>query len=733
MTALDYPIKGDRPLGTGDKDQLGFREVAARIASSLVDHRSDNGLVIGLEGAWGSGKSSLLYLIEDELGKFSEDQQPIIINFRPWLIGNRDALMDSLFGDFTKRLDELAMDAGDLARVSASKAQEAAATLRKFTKFVSRAASVMEVTGEVTGISLLRWLGKGARAAGEMANGEVAPQLFDVKEQLVEALKELNQRFIITIDDVDRLEPAEVMEVLRLIRAVGDFPNVIYLLCYDGDILAHSIKKAAKVKSGAAYLEKIVQLTIMVPQPEPLQLRQWFTDELYLLASTKNEDELARLRSVVDYEGGAQLRTPRSVVRTLDAVRFSWPPLEMVGADLADFVFLQLIKDGNPSLYRWIENYVATAALVSLGTARVSEEESAKELSVLQTIVAENRVDSYEGRYHFADILPGVEASYDDDGAPFEIYQQVAEEDRDDAIRNARLASSDHYSLYFRLAAPIHAITQEEFTYIWQAAAAGTEPTKEMLMLLHGQIAAGSLSKVDMLLDRIKGGAYETLSNNQCENILIALAQTMDEAYRSRPFDEDWVSTLWTRATALIPLLLSQIQDERRSSVLEAMFCGGVAISWLTTVLRRETFSHGRYGDRPRAESEWLMTDNELDQIIQLMLGRFRKMLPEELLGVISPANLLFAWRQCGDEKGPQKLVDECMASDSGLIAILEKFENTVRSSDRGNFKTLRRENLAEFFDYDDVVQRVNSLKEDGELGSRARDLATAIERGARY
>src|SRR5689334_7827534 len=86
MTPSTTSVKGDRALASSDDDKLGFRDVAARIATSLVDHASYGGLVIGIEGAWGSGKSSLLFLIEDELGKLPAEQRPTVVNFRPWLI-----------------------------------------------------------------------------------------------------------------------------------------------------------------------------------------------------------------------------------------------------------------------------------------------------------------------------------------------------------------------------------------------------------------------------------------------------------------------------------------------------------------------------------------------------------------------------------------------------------------------------------------------------------------------
>jgi KAP family P-loop domain len=654
----NYSVKGDRALSSGDEDKLGFREVAKQIVTSLVDCASQDGLVIGIEGAWGSGKSSLLFLIGDELGKLPEDRRPTVINFRPWLIGNRDALITSLFGELSRELDRVALNAGDPTRISVAKAKEAGEALRSFMNGLGRAGSVIEFAGEASGIGLLKLAGKGAKAAADAAGKEPAPlPLSELKDKLVTSLRDLGHRFVITIDDVDRLEPAEVIEILRLVRSVVDLPNVIYLLCYDSDTLAHSIERAASVSGGHLYLEKIVQLTVMVPKPEPLQLRQWFSDELHLVASTKDEDELSRLKLVIDYEGGRQLRTPRSVVRALDAVRFFWPPLREAEADLADLVWLQFIKDGNSALYRWIEEYCGTAAALSLGTARVEDAEKTRELGALLTAVPSGHFEDLTYRYHFAEQLPGVELDHTQGGNKFRIFEHVSDSDRDEAIRKKRLASPDHYRLYFALAGPSHALTQNDFTSMWAAAEAGAEEAGTALLHLHNQHAAGSLTKADLVLERVKSGAYELLEPGQCENLLSALSQVMDEAYRRHPFDRFWVSSLWDRAQWLIPLLLSRIEPERRPAVVTTIFSGGAAIGWLTSLFRHETFAHGRYGDRSRPETEWLFTNAELDRITELMLARYRAMSATDLFRCPDPVGLLFAWRQGGDEQGPRRLL----------------------------------------------------------------------------
>lgn len=725
-------IKGDRALAAGDNDKLGFRDVATRIATALVDHASEGGLVVGLEGAWGSGKSSLLFLIEDELKKLPQEQRPTVVNFRPWLIGNRDALLASFFAALSKRIDQVALEGGDASRVTVTKAKATAEALRKFAAGLGKAGAAIEVAGDAIGFAPVKLAGTGLKAMREMAKDKVADSsLNELKEKLIASLRDLGHRFIVTIDDVDRLEPQEVIEVLRLTRSVADFPNVTYLLCYDSEILSHSIEEATKVKSGKAYLEKIIQLTIMVPKPEPFQLRKWFSDELHHFASTKSDDELSRLKSVIDYEGGRQLKSPRGVVRTLDSIRFFWPPLRDVQADLADLVWLQLIKDGNPKLYRWIEGYCATAALLAIGTGRIEEAEQGKTLVELIESVAVSHFDDYTYRYYFSEQLSGCEVDYSKDGGQFKLFQQIGAEKRNAAIRSRRLASPDHYRLYFALAGPSHALTQADFDAMWSAADSGAADVEHLLLRWHKEEGTGSLSKADIFLERLAGGNRELLSHLQCRAFLIAFSNVMDQAYRVREFDVSWVNSVWDRAEHLVPILLSRMSAAERQSTLDIMFGRGSAISWLTEIFRRETFAHGRYGSRQRPEGDWFMTDLELDRVEDLVLARYRSMSAAQILAVVRPLSLLFAWQQGGDEAAPRTLVESHMVKDEGLIEVLERLASTITSSSRGVYRALRRQELSPFLDYDVARDRVGKIS--GTLADRAQKLAEAFKDGDGY
>ena len=725
----DYEIKGDRALGDGDDDKLGFRDVAKRIAKSLVDRVSQDGLVIGIEGAWGSGKSSLVFLIGQEVERQHAQTNPTIISFRPWLVSSRDALIAHLFGELSGQLEKVSSDSGYATPVQRAKAKAALQALRQFVGGLSSVGSMIELAGEASGIIGFKYLGKGIKTLAKWSNGKPkTPQLSALKDNLCNALNQLGHRFIVIIDDVDRLEPSEVIEVLRLVRSVLDLPNIIYLLCYDRQILSQSIEHAAGVRSGEKFLEKIMQLTVMVPKPEPLQLRQWFTDELHLFASVKNDDERSRLKRVIDIEGERQLETPRSVIRALDAVRFFWQPISELQADLADLVWIQLVKEGNPKLYRWIEEYCGTASVLSIGIARIDDREKTEMHAKLVCAVPNNYFSNLSNSVFFSEQLPGVEPASSENRNEISIFEKVSEKEQREAIQGKRIASPDHYRLYFALAGPTHALTHADVTSVWKGTENGPEQVGNALLLLQDQSVAGSLSKADLFLERLKDGTDRALSSVQAESILLAFSRVLDEAYKRYPFDAFWPGTIWDRAKDSIPYLLTSLDHNERDRVLTTMFDDGIAIGWLTSILRDETFAHGLYGDDPRPEHEWLFSKAQMEKVTKLMLKRYQALSAEEFLDIPQPLSLLFAWRQAGDMEGARQFVSSNINTNEEFVRMLEIFLSTVTSSNRGVYKVLRKDNIEKFLDYERSIERINSLREDPELGDRANQLATAVK-----
>lgn len=720
-------VVGDRRLADSEDDRLGFSDAAKRIARAINNQSSADGLVIGLDGKWGSGKSSLLFLVETELEKSSSLPIPTIINFKPWLIGNRDGLLAYLFTELNKGIARVASGQGDVTKATAIKAKEAGEALKKFAAGIGEVGGFIEIAGDAISFPPVTWAGKGIGLLKNLKkSGE--PQLDKLKDRLVGALRNINHRFVITIDDVDRLDPAEMLEVLRLTRSVVDLPNVTYILCYDSEILSQGIERAANVPDGKAYLEKIIQLSIMVPQPEAFQLRHWFSDEISKIL-TFDDDGRDRLRTVIDYEGGRQLRTPRSVIKVLDSIRFVWPALSDTGIDVADLVWLLLIKDGNPQLYRWIEGYCATLSAISIGVARVEDNEKRREFNKLMACISDDHFDDLMYRHFFCEQLPGVDMSYAVDGDKMKLFESVPQQDRDRAILHRRLASPDHYRLYFALSLPTHAITQSEYDHFWKSSDSGVVELTELLINWHELLVNGGLSKAEILLERVHAMRPALIDQRRSMNLLRAFAEFGDGAFRIRPFDGFHFNSVWDRCERLITPLFERLDPTQRSATIRNMFREGRAIGWLTTILRREMFAHGRYGDRPKSESEWYFSELEYDEIAATMLQRFCNLELDKVLASPQPLSLLYAWRQLGDEDGPRNIISKSISTDSQLVDVLESLVSVRTSSNRGAYSVLGRENVEAFLDFDDASERIKAISnQNDEIGERALRLARAIE-----
>ncbi|WP_176590717.1 P-loop NTPase fold protein [Sphingobium sp. EM0848] len=731
MTQNEPGIRGEHALRDDEPDRLGFSDVAERIALSVMDRASADGLVIGIDGEWGSGKSSLLHLIERKLNQLPDEKRPTIISFRPWLVGRRDALLSSFFNDLARKIASVSHAEGDATKSSMIAATALARQVRTFAALLGRTGELVEAGGKLWAPA--EWIGKIIKGVGKLfdkgSKEETGPDLATLKARITRDLHKLGHRFIVTVDDVDRLEPSEVMEVLRLVRSVADFPNIIYLLCYDVDRLAEAIETTSQVDDGKDYLEKIVQLTVMVPQPEPFELRQWFAEDLAPLLGPISDEVSERLKSVIDQEGGAQLRTPRSVVRTLDSIRFFWPATRSEKIDAADLVWLQLIKDGNPDLYRWVETYVASVAATSFGTARVTERSVKTRLTNLLEIVEDRQLHDMLYRHFFSELLPGIETSMDDQDEPVKIHQAVTPQAVQAAIAGRRLASPDHYRLYFSLVGPSYAVTQEGFDQFWNSVDKTPAAAAATLLEFQGQKALGTLRKLDILLERLRGTDLALWSSTRATNLLLALGEMMDDAFRRGPREPNIIITTWDRAEKLVALLYPRLDATDREQVTEQLFSKATAIGWATNLLRRETFAHGRVGEQRRPNSDWVLSEEELDHANRLMIARFSTLTIDEVIAAPRPLWIFFAWNQAGDPDGPRKLLAEATRTDAGLVGIMNRLTTRIDTSDSW-YTVIRRENIAPFLDYDEILARLQRIAAEGneELAVSARRLIEAAE-----
>ena len=120
--------------------------------------------------------------------------------------------------------------------------------------------------------------GDAAQGAGEALS---SVSIDDLKKRVGELLRKANRRVVIVMDDIDRLDKAEMQAIFRLIKLTGDFENTAYILAFDEKMVAAAIGEKYASSSGNSYdagtnfLEKIVQVPLHLPPAAPEALRQY--------------------------------------------------------------------------------------------------------------------------------------------------------------------------------------------------------------------------------------------------------------------------------------------------------------------------------------------------------------------------------------------------------------------------------------------------------------------------
>ena len=99
----------DNPIKTKEEDLLNRRPAATRIAEEIkrfCSGYSRESLVVGIEGDWGSGKTSLINLVLENL-KYSD---VLIIKFNPWNFSDQNELIMDFFNSIADALKQREKD-----------------------------------------------------------------------------------------------------------------------------------------------------------------------------------------------------------------------------------------------------------------------------------------------------------------------------------------------------------------------------------------------------------------------------------------------------------------------------------------------------------------------------------------------------------------------------------------------------------------------------------------------
>lgn len=294
----------DIPIAEAGRDRLGFQPLVNALFGFLFNRDTRPPLVIGVNGPWGSGKSSLMKMLCSELEKTGRFRT---VWFNAWRYEKEERILAALLKTIAQRLHDpwwpqFAWRMG----LERFKAMSAPQYFLVFFVPMALAWVYFYITSDSNAPDTLRKLfmnmGQNTPAlAGGFVSTLVLLYSFYVKvlqpfrlkfrkaldphdlEQRTGFIDEFSREFVlfqravghkkllICIDDLDRCPPDKVVEVLQTINLVitseEGTANAFFLLGFDrGKVLERVRQKNNGERDGHEYLKKMITLSVSVPQ-----------------------------------------------------------------------------------------------------------------------------------------------------------------------------------------------------------------------------------------------------------------------------------------------------------------------------------------------------------------------------------------------------------------------------------------------------------------------------------
>ena len=329
----------EKPIILGKEDLLGRAKVANELSREIKSYKNEDSLTIGIVGKWGSGKTSFINMV---LENFEENDDYIIIKFNPWNISSRKQLISDFFLQLSNNIEKK----GSNEIIGAI--GKSLGTLSKFFKPL----------GFIPPLSVLSTIGDITEKASEFINEYVESEKEDLeslKDNINNKLTNFNKKIIIVIDDIDRLCDEEIREMFQLVKSIADFKNTIYILSYDREIVTKALDKTQQGK-GEEYLEKIVQVPLVLPYISKNDLDKIFINRLNIIINIPDEEYDNSYFSEIYYNGLAEnFENLRDIERYMNVFSLGIN-LAREELNINDYIVITLIKVFEPDLYEYIKN-----------------------------------------------------------------------------------------------------------------------------------------------------------------------------------------------------------------------------------------------------------------------------------------------------------------------------------------------------------------------------------------
>jgi len=327
---MDMEYHGDIAEQLESKDEFRHWGLATKICNLIHERKNSDCLVVGLNGKWGCGKSTVLNYIQAQLNP----EEVIVVNFNPWRITDQSSLILTFLMRVAEALEK-----------------------QLFTKSEKVAGHAKKLGGLLGTVGL--------SGAGEVLDAYLTgPDLEELKNRINHSLKDQSKKLVIVFDDIDRLDNNEIHILLKLIKLTADFERTIYLMAYDKQVVSSSLQQRYSELSptlGLSFLEKIIQLEIKIPPISFDEISKFCYKEidkvLKEIEISIAESHASNFTRSFSLGFGRTLKTPRQVKLYANRLRFAMPCLQGE-VNYIDQMLIEAMYIFSPHTYELVSNNI---------------------------------------------------------------------------------------------------------------------------------------------------------------------------------------------------------------------------------------------------------------------------------------------------------------------------------------------------------------------------------------
>lgn len=318
------------------EDLFDISEIASRFAERVINLKSKDSLVFGIDGPWGIGKSSFInYCME--YWKNKHNNYVIVYTFNPLKYESRDNLFEKFIDGLIKTL-------------------QICVFMPELKPIVSRYSRLI----------------KGVRGSFlNFFNFEVFGDNYSTDNafnDLEAVLASIDKKIIIVIDDLDRLNLSAIKDLLFTVKKSFTLPNISYVLCYDTENISSLEQKQPSIEKITEFLEKFVNVKVSLFLSST-KLIEYVRNLQKTLSGNSQADPLLvskAIEGLIDifksneyhrYVGFiGDIRKLKRLINTILLLDLEKTDFENSDINNHDLIHLMLIYINYPSIFRKIYN-----------------------------------------------------------------------------------------------------------------------------------------------------------------------------------------------------------------------------------------------------------------------------------------------------------------------------------------------------------------------------------------